>query len=89
MESIVAKLRLEFDTPTLTSEFFKSPRFVKATLKAATFSYGIFCLSACLLMRKGKSINRGYLASIPAGIITFAYSVTRLPYTDSSSIPSS
>lgn len=72
-------LGVEIDIPEFSYAFLKSPRFVRSLVMSGSFSYGLFCLSACLLMSRKKPVNRGYFVSVPVFCGTFAYTLTRPP----------
>jgi len=46
--------------------FLVSPYFIRSFIGSSAFGYGIYSIAACLLLKRGIPINRGYLVSIPA-----------------------
>lgn len=58
-------------------QFLVSPYFVRSVIAASAFSYGIFSISACLLIKKKLPVQRGYLISVPAFSALLGWSLTQ------------
>ena len=59
--------------PDLSASVLAEPRFVKSFLGSASFSYGIYCIGACLCMKFQKPVARSLLVSIPGGLSCFGF----------------
>jgi hypothetical protein len=58
-------------------DFILCPYFCKSLLGSTAFSYGLYCIGACLCLKKGVPITRSYVVSIPAGISLFGWYMSR------------
>jgi hypothetical protein len=58
-------------------QFLVSPYFIRSLIASSAFSYGVFSISACLLLKRKLPVNRGYFISIPAFSGLLGWSLTQ------------
>jgi hypothetical protein len=64
-----------FDFTPMTA----NSHMIKTLVSSASFSYGLFCIGACLCMRQKVPISRSYLISVPAFGGMFGWMYTHPP----------
>ena len=58
-------------------QFLFSPYFARSVIGSAAFGYGVYSITACLLLKRQLPVWRGALISIPASSALLGWNLTR------------
>ena len=66
-----------YHVPEIDEKFLRSPKCVKSFISAASSSYGVYSIGACLCMKKGVPLTRSFFVAVPLFFSVLGYGITR------------